>query len=713
MSLNHGSIATHVPQSLPSFAQAFSTQSLSNLSATNNALPPIHTRPSSIERCHTDSLIPPSRSHPPSADNPTQTTAGKKRSLDDVASHPLDDRSSDTSRKSPRLIHIKEEQDQEPLDRPSPSAQADNLPPKPAHDSGDASPPSPAPSPLKKRRVTISGAPHPLHTANLGATSDQANSTPISPVVMGFAIKRDNPAQLEQVRSTIVVKQKQKALIEQRRGSLSGTGNPPANSLANSTSTPVSDERLSSSSKTPSTRSLRRSPNTSASTASAVQRRHNPSVGGAGTRPPSPITLSAQQPTAVTAQAPTHSLPPPPISFARRRAAQLGTAGKKKPADIVISPREAQTPDQLQPAIQSAPPVPHAGQSSFHTGRFTMTLPRLPPVLNAAENVRRVASNVPPTPTRLSMQRQNPPTVHAPPPAIGLSGRSPPAASIPIASTLVPPTPSSLHHPGYTGDKAAFLAPFEVFYDALNDSKQLKKWLGEQLQKSNHLVQSLTQQQEKLTEVVEELVERKVAGIRSEMVSLQRRVGELEDALRVATSVDRQTTEISGGLRDRYSRNGTFDQDALYQQAPSIESVRMNSDTPRAAPSPAWAQDRDIRENQEDAEMGSPVAFSSRVHATSRPQPADSSFSRTSHSISSPSQGYRDGQNHLAPPSIHCKTPRSHHADRDRPAAGRSPSHPHPSNNGVERGNTSPHARGDGRREPTGRSVPDNAGDSS
>ena len=72
-----------------------------------------------------------------------------------------------------------------------------------------------------------------------------------------------------------------------------------------------------------------------------------------------------------------------------------------------------------------------------------------------------------------------------------MAGRSPPTASVPISSALVPPTPASLHHPGYTGEKSAFLAPFEMFYDALSDSKHLKAWLGEQLQKSSTLIASL------------------------------------------------------------------------------------------------------------------------------------------------------------------------------------------------------------------------------
>ncbi|KAG1772305.1 hypothetical protein EDD22DRAFT_429139 [Suillus occidentalis] len=92
-------------------------------------------------------------------------------------------------------------------------------------------------------------------------------------------------------------------------------------------------------------------------------------------------------------------LPPPPISFARRRAAQSG-GRKRKPADIVISPRGTHSSDPLAPVIQSAPPVPEFG-------RFPMALPRLPTALSGNQTTRRVATNVPPTPTRFGLQTHN------------------------------------------------------------------------------------------------------------------------------------------------------------------------------------------------------------------------------------------------------------------------------------------------------------------
>lgn len=80
-----------------------------------------------------------------------------------------------------------------------------------------------------------------------------------------------------------------------------------------------------------------------------------------------------------------------------------------------------------------------------------------------------------------------------------------------------------------------------MFYDALADSKQLKSWLGEQLQKSNTLISSL-QKHENLEELVDSLVEKKVSGMREEIYGLRRKVGELENALRIA-----QGTAIAKG----------------------------------------------------------------------------------------------------------------------------------------------------------------------
>ena len=489
----------------------------------------------------------------------------------------------------------------------------------------------------KKRRVTVSGPqPQPLRI-DVRPNPEQPASTPISPVVMGFKVQRDNPNAMEQVRSMITVKQKQKALIEQRRGSVAGLMSP----VANTPPTPVEERNISSKIPPPpssNNRTSRRSPNT----ATGVRRLNNNSQ---SQRVPSPQPSQQQTP-------PTHSLPPPPISFARRRAAQLGA--KKKPADIVISPREAHTPDQFQPSIQSAPPIPQAaGQSQFYP-RFTMALPRLPPtVIGSGDHVRRITSNVPPTPTRLSLQHNSSTASSLAPGPL----RSPTAPSVPIASTLVPPTPTSLHRLGYSGEKSAFLAPFEVFYDALNDSKQLKTWLGEQLQKSHSLMQSLSQQQDRINDTVDNLVEKRIAGMKSEMAALRRRVEELEDSLRTNNNSNKSQNGPSGGAPlapESYS----FPSIPAANSHDTPSRLRAeNSGISRRLSSPGWGQERDRegrplpqqQQHQHASESdnlngGSSAPFEAkRLSATrldpSRVQPSNGS------NMQSPPQGYREHSN--------------------------------------------------------------------
>lgn len=492
--------------------------------------------------------------------------------------------------------------------------------PRPPHlglqDTSGAPPPSSV-HPLKRRRVTVSGPPQPgaLNT-DVRAPADQANSTPISPVVIGFTIQRDNPNAVEQVRSMITVKQQQKALIEQRRGSVAGLVSPP--SLA--TGPAPSDSGAAASKQAPapppppppSSRAVRKSPN-----AGTGARRLTNASSPSSAHIPLPQSLSQPQPSPHP-----NSLPPPPISFARRRANQIG--GKKKPADIVISPREQHTKEQLALSIQSAPPIPRADgqQGSFYSGRATMTLPRLPSVLGAGENMKRVATgNVPPTPTRLSLLRNPPGSGYVSHPIPGISGRSPPTASVAIASTLVPPTPSSLHHPGYTGEKSAFLAPFESFYDALNDSKQLKNWLGDQLQKSQAMMQSLTHQQEQLHEVVESLVEKKVSAMRAEMGGMQRRIEQLEDALRVANGGGlgrRSSLDYAGPYKltkdKQVSRNGLIPPETYtFPPVPPVDRERhsLMPEHGRMS-SPGWNHHERERELGRDSNSDSPAPFSSR-----------------------------------------------------------------------------------------------------
>ncbi|KAF9007678.1 hypothetical protein BDZ89DRAFT_559256 [Hymenopellis radicata] len=611
MSLNHASgIAAH-PQSLPSFRQAFSPSSLGQISQGSRiALPPIQTRPHSRVPSPANTAT---RSRPQSEEASSSTNPSRKRARPDDSVQNPTSHDTDPASHSPNLARVKEEPEQDMLE-PSP-------PPHSGLQDTSGAPPPSSVHPLKKRRVTVSGAPRPgaLNT-DVRVPSDQANSTPISPVVIGFTIQRDNPNAVEQVRSMITVKQQQKALIEQRRGSVAGLVSPP-----NLTSTTVvaADSGSAAPSKAPappSSRAVRKSPNSG----TGARRLTNASSHPVGPPSPSGMISIPPPPTIPTPGSSSsnlnpHSLPPPPISFARRRANQIG--GKKKPADIVISPREQHTKEQLGLSIQSAPPIPRADgqQGSFYSGRATMTLPRLPSVLGAGENVKRVATgNVPPTPTRLSLLRNPSGSGQVSQPIPGISGRSPPTASVAIASTLVPPTPSSLHHPGYSGEKSAFLAPFEMFYDALNDSKQLKNWLGDQLQKSQSLMQSLNQQQEQLHEVVESLVEKKVSAMRAEMGGMQRRIEQLEDALRVANAGRRSSVDFAGPYNrvkeKQVARNGVIPPESYtFPPVAPIDRDRLMPD--HRMSSPGWHhmdRERDNVPSGRDSENGSPAPFSSR-----------------------------------------------------------------------------------------------------
>jgi len=368
-----------------------------------------------------------------------------------------------------------------------------------------------APSPTKRRRVTISG----INTDVKRPSSSDAN-TPISPVVIGFNLAREDSAAIEQVRSMLNVKLQQKALIEQRRNSTAGLTSPMVNTTptihianVNGTDTRISNSRRHS--MVP----IHQEP-----TLPPPPRNPSPPPSFPQSQPPSQTPTQSQPPPhPPQTQAPLHevSLARQPDGFGRRRASRLGV--KPKPADILISPRET-TNDQMPASIMSAP---------AHNTRFSMALPSLPPAM-AGQNVPRMTSSVvPPTPTRLGGPRTAIPNLGPTNPA----NRHSPNHQVPISSSLIPQTPSSLKF--NSSEKDAFLAPFEKFYDSLADSKQLKDWLSQQLQKSNMLVNAL-QKSEKLEEVVEAMVEKRMALMREEMYGLRRRVEELEHALRISSS---------------------------------------------------------------------------------------------------------------------------------------------------------------------------------
>lgn len=366
------------------------------------------------------------------------------------------------------------------------------------------------PSPTKRRRVTISG----INTDVKRPSSDAG--TPISPVVIGFNLAREDSAAIEQVRSMLNVKLQQKALIEQRRNSTAGLTSPMVNTtptihIANLNG---SDTRISNS-RRHSMVPIHREP-----TLPPPPRNTSPPPSFSQSQPPSQAPPQTQ-PSSHTPpiQTPTHeiSLARQPDSFGRRRASRLGV--KSKPADILISPREANN-DQIPTSIMSAP---------AHNTRFSMTLPSLPPAMAGQTLPRITSSVVPPTPTRLGGPRTAIPNLNPP----NSANRRSPNHQVPISSNLVPQTPSALKSNSL--EKNAFLAPFEKFYDSIADSSQLKDWLSQQLQKSNMLVNAL-QKNEKLEEMVEAMVEKKMAPMREEMYGLRRRVEELEHALRISST---------------------------------------------------------------------------------------------------------------------------------------------------------------------------------
>lgn len=517
MSVHH---AAHIPQSLPPFAEAFSSSSLSS----SNALPPIQSQ--SYERTRQATRSPTNDSCNPIVEH-LRTT--RKRSREDGSlsarteavsdSHDVDD-----SRQSPRGFRIKEEDER---DAPSVSP----LSPTANEDVSDDSSPAPsAPPSPKKRRVTVSGPTQPFEST-ARPVLDHPASTPISPVIISLT-NADEPNGRE--RSLLTVKPQHKNIVEQHRESIPSVTQASFASGSSGKSPP--EDHLSASKPTNIPRIGRRSPNEAANSSRSTGG-GSQTINSSQIFSPPPMIVPSQQPVSLNSsqvaaessskahQSPNaHALPPPSISFTTRRTAQSG-GRKKKPADILISPRATGPSDPLVPVVQSAPPV---------ADRFPMAIPRLPfAINNATQTTRRTASNVPPTPTRFALRDAATSSINSTG-RTGTTSLSPPNVSVPIANSLVPHTPNALHHVGCPGDKSAFLAPFEMFYDALNGSKQLKGWLADQLQKSSALMQSLKQQQEKMDSTVEDLVEKRTRAMREEMAALRQRVESLEEAVQTS-----------------------------------------------------------------------------------------------------------------------------------------------------------------------------------
>ncbi|KAI9508400.1 hypothetical protein F5148DRAFT_979830 [Russula earlei] len=548
MSVRHSNHSQ--PQSLPPFAVAFSNSSLDRLSSHPASLPPIQPRPAA-ERPR--SLPEPSQA--PAMLESSTIPNGRKRSHPDASQH--DNLNPDNST-SPHLGRVKTEHDDPSDDSHTQSRQPRSHPPpqrpdpdsRPIPNSASSSPSQPSP---KKRRMTVSGPSHPVDQASSNPTTsdNKAASPPI--VVAAPPMDRDDPSSLEQARTMPTVKRNQETPIEMRSQSLGG----PLPSVSQTAVSPAV-------SKTPagSSRPSARSPNMSIARATrAVDAPSDPN-------PVAPLGQSQQ--TDSNSHPPTHhqnSLPPPPISFAGRRTIR-SPSSQKKPADIVISPRDART----QPVIQSAPPR--------QGGRFPpMALPSLPKVQQPPGS-RRIPGNVPPTPTRLTLRSSL---------AASSSTSSltvPPPASVPISTILVPQTPAVYSRSDSASNRSAFLAPFEALYDALRETKESRTWLTEQLAK----VQAL---QTGFDAAVEAVVERRVGGLREEVARLQRRVEELE--------CSRGTETVSVQWRRRSVANGD-----LVTPVPNAENVPVREMytfppvQPRASEGAA-GDDLDMRETESPA----------------------------------------------------------------------------------------------------------------
>ncbi|THH28817.1 hypothetical protein EUX98_g5368 [Antrodiella citrinella] len=554
-------MATQSPQSLPSFAQTFGPGPAAyntRMPDINNSLPPLQQRRASpFDRDQKSPAL--STTPQPTIMVPKQNS--RKRLHAETISDDAEESPPSDGRRSPRTVRIKEEVEHDTLTPPA-QPRITTAGTSLSRESLSSTPPTGSPNPAKKRRVTLSSLAPPINTDVRRPSMDSG----ISPVVMGLSIQRDDPTALEQVRSMLSVKQKQKALIEQRRGSTAGIIAPVAPPSVNIVNPrPGSEEaqgpssnRASRGGRSPSMSNNRRrsvvsvpstapTPNLAAPSSSSrpispnpapaptqqqtlppprlatQDTQHSPVSAAPPPPPPAPSHLhpsasggSTGGPGVPPPPAPPSSLPPPPTSFARRRAGRQLGGGKAKPADIMISLQP--NASQMPPSIHSAPPIPRAGQQP---GRFpSMAIPTLPPSIKAAGQapMRLAAGQVPPTPTRLTLARHS--VAH--PGVGGISGRSPNTASVPIAQTLVPPTPA-FHHSGYSGEKSAFLAPFEMFYDALSDSKELKKWLGEQLQKSHVMISTLQKQQDHMEEIINSIVDKKVSAMREEVYGLRPR----------------------------------------------------------------------------------------------------------------------------------------------------------------------------------------------
>ncbi|KAF8512844.1 hypothetical protein BU17DRAFT_95880 [Hysterangium stoloniferum] len=257
------------------------------------------------------------------------------------------------------------------------------------------------------------------------------------------------------------------------------------------------------------------------------------------------------------------SLPFPPSSFSSRRR-PLTSTSSAFPSSPVLPSSSSQAPNpnsntnptqtvtvrpkpltiaphtrRIEPLVHSAPV-----NGGFNFNGSSMRIPEVPnvpitPGRRGFERIVPIAKRgsrglglgvVPPTPAFHN-------TVH------GHSASS--SVAMPVPSTLSTP-PQGLSQTQTQNQtqgqdpKSSFLTMFESFYDALNDSKLLKKWLGEQLTRSGTLIEALeskallagsSSMSGITSREMEELLERKMGPLKNEVEGLRRRVGELEEML--------------------------------------------------------------------------------------------------------------------------------------------------------------------------------------
>jgi len=172
--------------------------------------------------------------------------------------------------------------------------------------------------------------------------------------------------------------------------------------------------------------------------------------------------------------------------------------------------------------------------------------------------------------------------------------------------------------------------------------------LGEQLKKSNSLINSM-EKQENIEELVGSLVEKKVVGMRDEIYGLKKRVEELEHALGItqAPGAQLQGGTASSGKGKARATEFTSDGPETYT-FPPVPAVTRRPDLPRRISSPSRADMEGGSTPGSHTSSPAPPDAGRRLSVSSvrfdpRPGPL---ISERSHN-----HGNREGFSALTPPS--------------------------------------------------------------